>query len=67
MAYREVTRVEINEVIRRWQLGMSQRQIAHGTGCPVQRCGATWRRPRSSVCQWTSPSRMRRRWLAWPR
>ena len=32
MAYREVTRVEINEVIRRWQLGLSQRQIAQGTG-----------------------------------
>ncbi|MDE2744951.1 MAG: helix-turn-helix domain-containing protein [Chloroflexota bacterium] len=32
MAYREVTRVEINEVIRRWQLGLSQRQIARGTG-----------------------------------
>ena len=32
MAYREVSRVEIAEVIRRWQSGMSQRQIATGTG-----------------------------------
>lgn len=32
MAYREVNRVEINEVIRRWQLGLSQRQIVRGTG-----------------------------------
>ena len=32
MAYREVTRVAIKEVIRRWQLGSSQRQIANGTG-----------------------------------
>ncbi|MDE2892952.1 MAG: DDE-type integrase/transposase/recombinase [Chloroflexota bacterium] len=32
MAYREVSCVEINEVIRRWQLGPSQRQIARGTG-----------------------------------
>ena len=32
MAYREVSRVEIAEGVRRWQLGMSQRQIATGTG-----------------------------------
>ena len=32
MAYREVSRVEIVEVIRRWQSGDSQRQIATGTG-----------------------------------
>ena len=32
MAYREVSRVEIAEVVRRWQSGMSQRQIAIGTG-----------------------------------
>ena len=32
MAYREVPRVEIQEVIRRWQAGNSQRQIAAGTG-----------------------------------
>ena len=32
MAYREVSRVEIAEVVRRWQPGMSQRQIATGTG-----------------------------------
>ena len=32
MAYREVSRVEIAEVVRRWQSGMSQRQIATGTG-----------------------------------
>ena len=32
MAYKEVLRVEIQEVIRRWQRGGSQRQIAEGTG-----------------------------------
>ncbi len=32
MAYQEVLRVEIQEVIRRWQAGSSQRQIAEGTG-----------------------------------
>ncbi len=32
MAYREVPRMEIREVIRRWQAGNSQRQIAAGTG-----------------------------------
>ena len=32
MAYKEVLRVEIQEVIRRWQAGGSQRQIGEGTG-----------------------------------
>ena len=32
MAYREVLRLEIAEVIRRWQAGNSQRNIASGTG-----------------------------------
>ena len=32
MAYREVSRVEIAEVVRCWQSGESQRQIASGTG-----------------------------------
>ena len=32
MAYKEVLRVEIQEVIRRWQAGASQRRIAEGTG-----------------------------------
>ena len=32
MAYKEVLRVEIQEVIRRWQAGSSQGQIAEGTG-----------------------------------
>ena len=32
MAYREVSRVEIGEIIRRWQEGISQRRIARGTG-----------------------------------
>ena len=32
MAYKEVFRVEIAEVIRRWQAGESQRHIATGTG-----------------------------------
>ena len=32
MAYREVTRVEIQEIIRRWQSGEGYRQISSGTG-----------------------------------
>ena len=32
MAYKEVLRVEISELIRRWQAGDSQRHIASGTG-----------------------------------
>ena len=32
MAYREVPRMEIGEVIRRWQAGHSRRQIAASTG-----------------------------------
>ena len=32
MAYREVSRVEIAEVVRRWQSGISQRRISTGTG-----------------------------------
>ena len=32
MAYREVLRMEIAEVVRRWQAGTSQRNIASGTG-----------------------------------
>ena len=32
MAYREVHRVESREIIRRWQVGFSQRRIASGTG-----------------------------------
>ena len=32
MAYKEVHRVEIKEVIRRWQAGGSRRRIASGTG-----------------------------------
>ena len=32
MAYREVLSVEIKEIIRRWQAGLSRRRIAAGTG-----------------------------------
>ena len=32
MAYKEVHRVEISEVIRRWPAGHSHRRIASGTG-----------------------------------
>ena len=41
MAYREVLSVEIREIIRRWQAGLSQRRIARGTGLSrqtVRRC-----------------------------
>ena len=36
MAYREVSRVEIAEVVRRWQSGISQRRISTGTGRAVK-------------------------------
>ena len=32
MAYKEVLKVAISEVIRRWQAGNSHRQIVWGTG-----------------------------------
>jgi hypothetical protein len=32
MAYQEVSRVEIKEVLRQWQAGFSQRAIARATG-----------------------------------
>ena len=32
MAYKEVSRVDVTEVVRRWQMGDSQRQTASGTG-----------------------------------
>ena len=32
MVYREVTRVDIQEIIRRWQAGEGYRRIASGTG-----------------------------------
>ena len=36
MAYREVHGVEIQEIIRRWQEGLSQRRIASGMGLSRQ-------------------------------
>ena len=39
MAYKEVLRVDISEVIRRWQAGISQRQIASGTGLSRETVG----------------------------
>ena len=52
MAYREVPRMEIGEVIRLWLAGHSRRQIAAGTGLsrdtvakyPYLRRGRLWRR-----------------------
>lgn len=35
MAYREVPRMETQEIIRRWQAGNTLRQIAAGTGLPL--------------------------------
>lgn len=32
MAYKEVSRVDVTEVVRRWQMGDSQRKTASGTG-----------------------------------
>ena len=39
MAYKEVSRVDIVEVIRRWQAGSSQRHIALGTGLSRETVG----------------------------
>ena len=39
MAYKEVLRVDISEVIRRWQAGISRRQIASGTGLSRETVG----------------------------
>ena len=39
MAYKEVSRVDIVEVIRRWQRGNSQRHIALGTGLSRETVG----------------------------
>ena len=39
MAYKEVSRVDIMEVIRRWQAGSSQRHIALGTGLSRETVG----------------------------
>ena len=36
MSYREVHGVEIQEIIRRWQAGLSQRRIASGMGLSRQ-------------------------------
>ena len=52
MAYKAVLRAEIQEVIRRWQAGNIQRQIAEGTGLsratvrrdPCFRRDTVWRR-----------------------
>ena len=34
MAYRELNRMDIQEVVRRWQAGESQRAIARRSGLP---------------------------------
>ena len=39
MAYKEVQRVDISEVIRRWQAGGSRRRIAAGTGLSRETVG----------------------------
>ena len=39
MAYKDVLRVDIAEVIRRWQAGISRRQIASGTGLSRETVG----------------------------
>ena len=49
MAYKEVLRVEIQEVIRRWQAGGSQRQIAEGTGLSRATVASTCRRQKRRV------------------
>ena len=63
MAYREVPRMEIGEVIRRWQAGQSRRQIAASTGLsrdtvakyPCLRRGRLWRQQ----CRRALPRRVR--------
>ena len=44
MGYRELHRMEIEEVVRRWQVQESQRAIARATGLGVRRSRSTWRR-----------------------
>ena len=44
MAYKEVSRVDVMEVIRRWQQGDSQRHIAAGTGLSRDTIRKYWRR-----------------------
>ena len=39
MAYKEVQRVDISEVVRRWQAGGSRRRIASGTGLSRETVG----------------------------
>ena len=39
MAYKEVQRVDISEVVRRWQAGVSRRRIASGTGLSRETVG----------------------------
>ena len=41
MAYKEVQRVDISEVVRRWQAGGSRRRIASGTGLSRETVGVT--------------------------
>ena len=65
MAYREVSRVEIAEVVRRWQSGISQRGISTGTGLSR----ATVRRYIEAVVEAgltrTVLLRVRSSWPAW--
>ena len=64
MAYREVPRMEIQEIIRCWQAGVGPREIASGTGLsrntvrkyPCLRRGRLWRRQRRRA----SPGTVRR-------
>ena len=66
MAYREMHCVEITEIVRRWQAGLSQRRIARGTGLSR----VTMRRyvePRSGVADYgaaVSEGAMLPRWAS---
>ena len=46
MAYREVPRMEIAELIRRWQAGQSGRRIAASTGLSRNTVAKYWQRPK---------------------
>jgi|GEM_PF-2866251 len=47
MAYKEVSRVDVTEVIRRWQMGNSQRRQQRGRVCREIRSANILPRPKS--------------------
>jgi len=62
MAFKEVSRVEVIEILRRWQTGVGMRALARGTGLSrntirkyieaAERCGLTRDGPSPTVRKW---------------